>query len=239
MSAPIVFVHGLRTSSSMWDAERALLEEHGWRTSAPDLPGHGSRRGEPFTREAAVRTVVDALGELDEPAHLVGCSLGGMLAIHVAALDGVAVRSLVAAACSTQPTRGTAAAYGWVIGLVDRLSGDEGIRWALGPAGAEAYLRQGRAGLDVVVEAMRAVSTLQLRADLARVEAPVTILNGRYDQLRWQERSFAAAAPLGRLVVLPFGGHTVSLTRPEAYTEVLERLLRDAEELSSGAGPRG
>ncbi|MFD0867411.1 alpha/beta fold hydrolase, partial [Tessaracoccus lubricantis] len=87
----------------------------------------------------------------------------------------------------------------------------------------------GRADLTVVSAAVRAVARFDLLADLARVDAPVTVLNGRLDQFRGQERRFAAAAPQGRLVVLGYGTHMVNLTHPDAYTDTLERLLQDAE----------
>ncbi|WP_443074181.1 alpha/beta fold hydrolase [Streptomyces sp. NBC_01456] len=49
-------------------------------TAAPDLPGHGSRRGEPFSIAGAVAAVTDTIDELGGRALLVGLSLGGIVA---------------------------------------------------------------------------------------------------------------------------------------------------------------
>lgn len=232
MSKTVVLVHGLRTSSSMWDLQVERLTRRGWRCLTPDLPGHGDRKDEPFTGDAAIDTIHAALAEGADggPAHLVGCSLGGMLAIHAASLRPGMVRSLVGAACSTQPGRRGAALYGQLVTWFDR-AGERPLRRVLGEEGADAYLRKGRAGLDAIAAGVRAVAQFDLRADLAKVDAPVTILNGHLDQFRGQERRFARAAPLGRLVVLGYGTHMVNLTHPRPYTDVLEGLLLDADDL--------
>ena len=229
MNRTVVFVHGLRTSSSLWDFQVERLAARGWRCIAPDLPGHGTRRDEPFTARAAMGTIRDALeaGADGEPAHLVGCSLGGMLAIHAAAESPGMVRSLVAAGCSTQPGRRGAAAYGTLVKLFDR-AGEGPLHRVLGREGAEAYLRKGRAGFNAITAGVRAVAEFDLLADLAQIDAPVTILNGRFDQFRGQERRFARAARRGRLVVLGYGTHMVNLTHPEPYTDKLEQLLLEA-----------
>ena len=93
-----------------------------------------------------------------------------------------------------------------------------------------------RRGLLVVLDGgkalaagVRAVAEFDLKADLAKVDAPVTILNGHLDQFRGQERRFARAAPRSRLVVLGYGTHMVNLTHPGPYTDTLEQLLLDAD----------
>ena len=41
MGVPIVLVHGLRVSGSMWRPQVELLESEGRTVVVPDLPGHG------------------------------------------------------------------------------------------------------------------------------------------------------------------------------------------------------
>lgn len=219
----------------MWDPQIALLGKR-WRCIAPDLPGHGDRAGERFTAEAALRTIEDALAQADGPAHLVGCSLGGMLALHAAAGTGHPLASVVAAGCSTQPGPGSARAYGKVIGLVDRWGGEAAVRRVMGEGAARHFLRKGRADLATVERAVAAVATFDLLADTARIDAPVAFLNGHLDQFRGQERRFAGQAARGRLVVLGYGTHMVNLTHPVPYTRTLQRLLLEAESLGPAPG---
>ena len=42
MSAQVVFVHGIRTSRTMWRRQVAHLEEAGIGARSLDLPGHGA-----------------------------------------------------------------------------------------------------------------------------------------------------------------------------------------------------
>jgi pimeloyl-ACP methyl ester carboxylesterase len=236
-------VHGTRTSHSQWDLQTPSLRAAGHRVLTPDLPGHGTRRGGPFTLEAAQRVLEDAVRAAHAatglPVHLVGSSLGGMLAIHSAARlsaqEPGALGSLVACGAAVQPTPGAARLYARLITATDLLpsmrTGTAGFpfTWLLGPVGARAYLRGGRADIGVVAPAFAAVAALDLLAELARIEAPVTFLHGRGDQLRLQEREFATAAPQGRLELLPYGNHMVNLVRPERFTADLLRVLARAE----------
>lgn len=255
---PVVLVHGTRTSHSQWDPQVPALRAAGHHVIAPDLPGHGARRGEPFTLEAAQAVIEGAARSAHEatalPVHLVGSSLGGMLAIRSAARLNAADRadagtdragaspvlgSLVACGAAVQPTPLTARLYARLITATDLLPamrrGSEAFPFTclLGRDGARAYLRGGRADIDVVAPAFAAVASLDLRGELSRIPAPVTFLHGRFEQLRLHERSFAAAAPQGRLELLPYGNHMMNLVRAERFTPDLLRVLARAERPTS------
>ena len=228
---PVVLVHGTRTSATQWDRQLPSLGAAGHRPHAIDLPGHGTRRREPFDLVPALETIAAAVRGAPSPVHLVGSSLGGMLAIHAAARGLENLASLTVCGGAVQPTPLSARLYGAMIELADHLPGvsAEGrgwlFTWILGPEGAHAYLRGGRADASVVRPSMEAVASLDLLGDLRRIPVPVTFLHGRLDQLRLQERQFAAAAPDGRLEVLPYGTHMVNLNRPERFTADLLRVL--------------
>ena len=95
---PIVFLHGLGASATTWDAvAEALSDRH--LTMAVDLLGHGEspcpEDPNEFTRDAALADIDGLLAELDEPALLVGHSLGGYLALAHAATRPGATRGIV------------------------------------------------------------------------------------------------------------------------------------------------
>ena len=121
MSLPVVLVHGLRSSRTMWRAQLGTLERAGHAAIAVDLPGHGSRLGEAFTLAAAVDTVAQAVDELGGRAFVVGLSLGGYVGIRHAATHPSQVAGLIAASCSTRPHR--VLLSGWAFGarLIVRL----------------------------------------------------------------------------------------------------------------------
>src|SRR5690554_1763108 len=62
--APVLLVHGVRTSHTMWRAQVEALEQLGHRVLAIDLPGHGTRIEERFTLEAANEAVHAGVREL-------------------------------------------------------------------------------------------------------------------------------------------------------------------------------
>ncbi len=93
-SPPILFIHGMGSTSSTWDACMQLLAPR-HHVAAVDLLGHGQSPvpDDPaeYTRDAALADLDVVLGELGEPAVLVGHSLGGYLSLaHAATRPGVA-----------------------------------------------------------------------------------------------------------------------------------------------------
>jgi pimeloyl-ACP methyl ester carboxylesterase len=75
----IVLIHGAGHGAWCWDRVLPYLSDWGYRVAAPDLPGLGADPTPPsdVTFDAYVGCVVEALGEDDRPALLVGHSLGG------------------------------------------------------------------------------------------------------------------------------------------------------------------
>lgn len=226
MTVPVVLVHGLRTSRTMWRAQLGALEAYGVPAVAVDLPGHGARRGERFTLDAAVGTVADGVDAVGGRALVVGLSLGGYVAIAHAARRPDQVAGLVAASCSTRPL--VALVDGWALmargiarlpdagaglnqGMVDRVLTVEAAR----------DVAAGGFALDVVDDVLREMRAATPVTDLGRVEAPVWLVNGRYDHFRGEERRFLRACRDGRLVVVPGATHLVSLTAPVGFTRVL------------------
>jgi pimeloyl-ACP methyl ester carboxylesterase len=92
--SPIVFLHGMGTSAATWDRCTELLADR-FATIAVDLLGHGESAvlddPDEYTRDRALADIDDVLANLDQPAVLVGHSLGGYLALaHAATRLGVA-----------------------------------------------------------------------------------------------------------------------------------------------------
>ena len=83
---PLVLLHPLGSTGAMsWASLAESLRGAGYRVAAPDLPGHGTSRDNPFTWESA-RATVRAAAELFAPEKpvLIGHSLGAATAIYAA-----------------------------------------------------------------------------------------------------------------------------------------------------------
>lgn len=94
---PIVLLHGLGSASTPFGPVLARLRPHTRRVVAPDLLGHGfSDEHAKLTPEVLFDSISNALEQLvDEPAILVGNSLGGAVALHYAMSHTARVRALV------------------------------------------------------------------------------------------------------------------------------------------------
>lgn len=234
MGLPVVLVHGLRTSRTMWRAQVEALTRAGRTAVAVDLPGHGERVDEPFTFDEAVATIRRAVDEVGGRALVVGLSLGGYVAIAHAARHPEQVAGLVAASCSTRPRRvlvgGWSVAARGIVRLPDhgeRLNAFM-VRRFLPSQGA---LDVGAGGFALLVtdEVLREVARSSPLADLASLDVPVWLVNGRYDHFRGDERLFLRACRRGRLVVVPGATHLVSLVAPERFTRVVLEALHAVE----------
>jgi pimeloyl-ACP methyl ester carboxylesterase len=94
---PVMLLHSSGSSGAQW---RALIERLSsrFRVIAPDLYGYGASANwsgsSVFSLDQEAALVLALLGRVDEPAHLVGHSYGGAVALNIARTRGDLVRSL-------------------------------------------------------------------------------------------------------------------------------------------------
>ncbi|MDJ0323627.1 alpha/beta hydrolase [Cryobacterium sp. PH31-AA6] len=229
---PVLFVHGIRTSATMWRRQLAGLAEYGLPGLAIDLPGHGSRMAEPFTVEGALAAIDEGVAALGGRVVLVGLSLGGYYAIEYSARNPGKVAGLVAAGCCAIPGGWPLDVYRGLARLIRRLP-DHGlwlhttlVRVLLPKEGAADTLVDG-VPLNVMDAGLGATGTLRPLEGLSRYPGQIWLVNGAFDQFRLHERRFLAACRSGRLVIVPRASHLVSLAQPERFGAVLRGILTE------------
>jgi pimeloyl-ACP methyl ester carboxylesterase len=232
----IVFVHGTRLTRAAWAPQLGALSDT-YRVIALDLPGHGVLADRDFTVASAAdevaRVVAEAAGGR---AVIVGLSLGGYVAMELAARDPDRVRGLVLSGASQEPVGLLATPY---LALARALEWFDGpaldalntwfFRTRFPPAIAEPIVAGGFYSAGGAA-ALRDITGQRFASRLATYEGPVLILNGALDVLfRLGAGRFAKAAHDVRRVRLGGATHLANLDRPDAFNEAVRRFMGSLE----------
>ena len=98
---PVILIHGMGSSLESWTFQQSALVEAGFSVYAVDLPGHGDslkpRKQDQYHIEAIFSSLSDWLDslELDEPAIIMGHSMGGYFGCLFAIRQPEQVRGLI------------------------------------------------------------------------------------------------------------------------------------------------
>jgi pimeloyl-ACP methyl ester carboxylesterase len=251
----VVFVHGMRTSSEIWQSQLDHVRARGHDALAVDLPAHGVLRDERFSMRRAYEVLDEAVASFgpDRRVAVVGLSLGGYTTLAWTARRSTLgqtddLAGVVAVGCSSDPKgkpvalyrtlanaavtgsqaarrRSAAAASWWRAAVLGGRSRPGGVDVQALIGGADD-VGPFRPGWDVVTDALSHLAGRSSVANLRATRVPVWLVNGAQDRLRLEERRHLQAAYRGALVVVPGAGHDVNTDAPEAFNRVLDRALR-------------
>jgi pyruvate dehydrogenase E2 component (dihydrolipoamide acetyltransferase) len=231
---PVVLIHGFGSDAGVWMFVQGTLSAGGRAVHAIDLPSHGASDIAPSM--TSVRAMAGAVGSAvaalvpEGRVHLVGHSLGGRIALVLAAgaspalgAGRVASVALIAPAGMGQPVD-----PGFIEGFLAadrRRPMKEALRLlvadeeAIGPEMVERALAAKR--IDGVAEALAAIAAGELGpdaagrglADRAATAAPVLTLWGAEDRI--------IAPPASGATLLPGAGHMPQMEVPAAVCACL------------------
>lgn len=239
---PVLFLHGVGSDRTAWDGQ---LEYFGAERTAiaVDMPGYGESEAgnlevegrEDFARSALA--VLDALGIAQ--AHVCGLSLGGVIALALAALAPDRVASLALAdsfarhpegAAILERSLGGAAALG-MGGLAENRAG----ALLAQPAEPDVHRRvvETMARIDpaAYARAAEAVWLADQRREAASVSCPALILYGSEDRITPPALSeeLKRLIPHAGLIEIAGAGHLPNLEQPAIFNRVLAAFLSDLE----------
>ena len=237
----IVFVHGTRLTGSMWTPQQAALSDE-FRTIALDLPEHGTRAEVPFTIESAADALSETIREhAGGRAVVVGLSLGGYVAMALAAREPDRVRGLVLSGATAEPVGVRMLPYLALASVMGGVSDERLDRINAGffrrryPAAIAEPIVAGGFWSRGGASALRAISGERFVPRLAAYPGPTLIINGELDlPFRLFARSFAAAGSDVRRVRLAGARHLANLDRPAAFNAVVRRFVRSLEPETEG-----
>lgn len=221
----VLLLHGLAGSSRWWRRNIPAFARR-YRIIIPDLIGFG-RSPLPERELPALDAVAVALANWMElrgigRAHVVGHSMGGQIAIHMAAdiPDRVARLVLVAAAGLPRPI-GPRAVVQFLAGVVPFSSwGDPSFL----PVIARDVVKTGPLTL---LQAFGHILRDDVRPLLPRIEASTLVVWGEHDRLvpREHSRELEERISDARRVVIPSAAHNPMVDRADEFTRVVLRFL--------------
>jgi pimeloyl-ACP methyl ester carboxylesterase len=167
---PLILVHGLGGSTRWWARDVPALARS-CRVHAIDLLGFGRSRGQRFVLRDAAGLLVGMMDRLGlARASVVGHAMGGWIAANVGAHFPERVERLVLVDSAALPLERLSLRQAWRM-----VRGLPRLPLTLLPVlGADAP----RAGLVTLIKALRELLGMDIRRELARIEAPTLILWG-------------------------------------------------------------
>jgi pimeloyl-ACP methyl ester carboxylesterase len=249
--APLLFIHEFAGDHRSWEPQVRFFSgtyrciTYAARGYPPsDVPADPAA----YSQRRAVADAIAVLDGLDVPrAHVVGLSMGGFTALHLAMSHPGRVLSAVVAGAGygAQPERqesfraeceATAAAF--------EADGAPRVarRYAAGPARvqfqnknprgwaefAAALAEHSAAGAARTMRGVQAArpSLYGLRDELAAVRAPVLVITGDEDEGCLEPAlMLKRTIPASGLTVLPRTGHTANLEEPDIFNAAVDRFL--------------
>ena len=209
MTAPgVLFLHGSGAGPDVWAVQLPRFE--GSRAVWLFDPDDGPL---PDTPAAAAERVLPAVERMDAPRVLVGHSLGGAVALQLAAAAPGVVDGLVLIATGARlpvPDDALERAVDDIEGEARRLTG-AAFADPTGPLVERARAAIVEGGSDALASAYRACRAHDMRERLGDITAPALVVAGARDPLTppWLSSELAEGLPSAHLVVLAAGSHMV------------------------------
>ena len=221
---PVVFIHGAGGNRLVWGGQLRSLSS-AQRVVALDLPGHGRSDGPGMACIGSYAQVVaEVLGRLGSAAVLVGHSMGGGVALHLALQWPGLVAGLVLLGTGGR----LRVAPSLLAGLQDdfRCAVAAITGSAFAPATASTIRKRGEgallaAGPATLLADFRACDAFDVLARLGEIHVPCLVICGAEDRLTPVKYSEALAKgiPGARLQVIPSAGHMAMLEEPAAVSQ--------------------
>jgi len=236
----LLFLHGVGGGHAAWDRQVPYFAARGYRTLAWDQPGYGdSLPVDPYDLEHVSGALARLLG--DEPAVLVGHSMGGFVAQEAYARFPALIRALVLC-CTSASFGGTGSDFArqFIAARIAPL--DQGKSMAqvaarvIPPMRSTRSQPEGLAHAERIMagvppqtyrKAVQLLTTFDRRAHLAAIRVPTLLIAGSDDRVAPAAvmARMAQKIPGAEYVLLEGCGHLGPMDQPDPFNEALAGFL--------------
>jgi pimeloyl-ACP methyl ester carboxylesterase len=233
---PLLLIHGLGSSTEDWELQvRALAGS--FTVIAYDVRGHG-KTAKPGGKYSVPQFAADAaklIGVLGlGPVHVMGLSMGGMIAFQLAADHPELVRSLVIVnsgpemVLRTWQERAAIMQRRLIVRMMGMRKMGEVLAMRLLPAPQYAALREtfaerwARNDKSAYLRALSALVGWSVTDKLPSIRCPVLVVaaDQDYTPVAWKQW-YTSLMPNASLVVIPESRHMMPVERPELFHAAL------------------
>lgn len=238
--ARIALIHGVGLDGSMWGPLREFLEPE-FDIQIIELLGHGSREQDAPDGVTLAELAADVAGRLTPRTHLVGFSLGALVAQYLARFRPELVASLVSvgSVCSRTPEEHAS--------VMARLAMAESDFTASAEASIRRWYPEGSPVPGSVIEGTRqvllrndpksflacyrvfATADAELTPELPRIALPAHAVTGELDPGSTPEMSarLAAAIPGCTYSIISGARHMMPVERPQELANELTAFIKE------------
>lgn len=235
---PIVFLHGLGIDSTMWKYQLQLLRD--FSCIAPDLPGHGARNQVLWHSMAQTASEVATLIRKQAPtgrAHVVGLSLGAMVALRLACDSPEVVDHLILSGLNVMPFSKYNPLF-WLLKLTAPLSTVRSLvratakQLSIPEQELDNFVQHALLTSKQVLSAAGGEASLSdLPANIGSMACPTLVVAGQSEVSQVQKSLVKLKNGLPRVEVrtVPNVGHSWNYERPELFAQMVRSWVKDEE----------
>ncbi len=238
--SPILFIHGLGSSTRDWEYQIEYFSKN-YKVIVFDLRGHGrsDKSAGPYSINLFAKDTAELINMLDiAPVHLVGISLGGMIALQLAINNPKLIKSLVVVNCSSEMVVRTMKDRLTVLQrfLIVRILGMRKMGELLGsrlfPDAHQQELRQkfvdrwSENDPQAYRKSMRAIIGWSVTDQLHRIECPALVITADDDYTPLEDKKTLVNKIMdAKLEIINNSRHGTPADQPEKFNKVLSNFL--------------
>jgi pimeloyl-ACP methyl ester carboxylesterase len=238
---PVLFIHGLGSSSRDWEPQVAFFSKD-YQVVTFDLRGHGQSQKPPgpYSMQLFARDTAELLKQLNlTPVHIVGISLGGMIAFQLTVDNPELAKSLVIVNSGPEVVvrslkdRWQVFLRTSIVHLLGMRKMGEVLSKRLFPKEEQAALRETFASRwaendpKAYLATLRAIVGWSVAEHLEKIGLPTLVIAADEDYTPVAAKeAYVGKMQQADLVVIEDSRHGTPIERPEEFNEVVRTFLK-------------